>query len=110
MAEPTLADVFGTGATQDAATLTIQKSALTDVGLTTSATNTAESLLTAILLKAKQTLTTANHDANINQSITITDGFIPSFVLRGEAKYTQDTLTVTLEKAAGSTVINPNDY
>ncbi len=75
MAEPTLVQVFGAGATQSATTITILKADLAAVGLTASASNSAESLLGAIVLNAKTYLTQANFDANINQSITILPGF-----------------------------------
>ncbi|MEH2287163.1 hypothetical protein [Nostoc sp.] len=108
--KPTLVQVFGAGATQDTNTITIQKSALVSVGLTASATNTAESLLTAVILQAQNTLTTVNYDANIDQSITITPGFIPTFVIRNNNQYRQDTVTVAFEKAAGIATIDPDDY
>lgn len=108
MAEPTLQQVFGTGTTQDATTLTIPKAVLP--GLTASANNTAESLLVGILLAAKSYLTATNQESNADQSITIADGFIPSFVIRGEQQYRQDTFTVAMDKAAGSTTIDPDDY
>lgn len=60
MAEPTLTDVFGAGATQDATTLTILKSDLAGLGLTAAAGNTAESLLISIVLKAAGLLTEVN--------------------------------------------------
>ncbi|HYX19067.1 MAG TPA: hypothetical protein VE944_32895 [Nostoc sp.] len=109
MAEPTLVEVFGTGATQDATTITIQKSSL--LRLTPSATNTAESLLTGILLKAQAGLSQANFDANIDQSIYLTDGF-PGFTTRGtnNTSYRVDQLTVNLAKIDTSSVIDPDDY
>jgi len=75
MAEPTLQAVFGAGATQTSTTITITKADLTSVGLTASATNTAESLLAAIVLKAQTALTQSAFDTNIDQSITILPGF-----------------------------------
>jgi hypothetical protein len=108
MAEPTLVQVLGANATQNATTLTISKADLT--GLTASTNNTAESLLIALLLKAKAYLTTTNQENNIDQSVTITDGFIPSFVIRDNAQYRQDTLTVAMDKPAGSATIDPDDY
>ncbi|MBC1242280.1 hypothetical protein GNE10_35350, partial [Nostoc sp. 2RC] len=57
MAEPTLTQVFGANATQDATTITITKADLTGVGLTAASENTAESLFTAIVLKAQTALT-----------------------------------------------------
>ncbi len=108
MAEPTLVQVFGASATQTATTLTITKADLP--GLTASANNTAESLLVAILLKAKTQLTDANQALNIEQSLTINDGFIPTYVIRNEQRYQQDTFTVAMDKPAGNTTIDPDDY
>ncbi|WP_392533762.1 hypothetical protein [Nostoc sp. C117] len=108
MAEPTLQQVFGANATQNSTTLTITKADL--LTLTASSGNTAESLLTAILLTAKSYLTTANQDANADQSVTISDGFVPSFTIRNNVTYRQDDLTVSLQKAAGSTALDADDY
>lgn len=46
----TLQDVFGANSTQDSNTLTVSKSDLISAGLTPVATNTAESILIAIIL------------------------------------------------------------
>lgn len=71
MAEPTLESIFGTGATQDANTLTIQKSALANVGLTANSTNTGESLLAAILKVAGNTLTPLAQQTNPDQNLSV---------------------------------------
>jgi hypothetical protein len=71
MAEPTLAAVFGAGASQDGSTLTISKADLIAVGLTPSASNTAESLLAAIAKLAANSLTAPNLQANPDQNISI---------------------------------------
>jgi hypothetical protein len=108
MAEPTLTAVFGENATQTSTTITITKADLP--GLTAAANNTAESLLIAILLRAQQQLTQINQDANVEQNVVISDGFLPSFVSRNETTYRQDTLTVSMDKLAGSIAIDPDDY
>ena len=111
MAEPTLQQVFGANATQTATALTIAKADLT--GLTASATNTAESLFVAILLKAKAYLTQANYETNIDQSITITtpDFAAQSLVTRQDnQQYRQFTETVNLHKLDNSNQIDPDDY
>jgi hypothetical protein len=71
MPEPTLTAVFGSNAVQDAATLTISKADLVSVGLTASATNTAESLLAAISKLAANSLTVANQQSNPGQHVSI---------------------------------------
>ncbi|QLE55660.1 hypothetical protein [Nostoc sp. TCL26-01] len=114
MAEPTLIEVFGTGATQDATTLTIQKSALATVGLTVAATNKPEALLTAIVKLGAVSLTSTNRDSNIDQSITIDADNTPSFTTRingtTTATYIRDTISIELDKPYSSTGIDPDDY
>lgn len=111
MAEPTLTAVFGAGATQDANSITIQKSALTAVGLTASASNKAESLLIAILLVSKNSLTQTNFDADTDQSIVVADGF-SSLTTRGtnNTPYRTDQLTVSFSKVDTNATIDPDDY
>ena len=106
--EPTLQQVFGANATQTSTTLTITKADL--LTLTPQTSNTAEALFTAILLTAKNYLTTANQNSNDSQSITIADGYVPSFVVRDNITYRQDDITVSLQKAAGSVAIDADDY
>lgn len=112
MAEPTLTDIFGAAATQSATTLTIAKADLASVGLTASATNTAESLLVAILLRAKALLTTANSETNPDQSITIAeaDFNFQTLVTRNNTTYRQATYTVNLQKLDAGANIDPDDY
>lgn len=109
MAEPTLTDIFGANAVQDATTITITKSDLT--GLTASSNNTGESLLVAIALKAQAYLSQTNFDANIDQSIYIADGF-PTFAFRGtnNDQYRVDQLTINLAKLDTAGTIDPNNY
>ena len=109
MAELTLTDIFGAGATQDANTVTIQKSSLPR--LTPSVNNTAESLFTGIILKSQTQLTQTNFDANIDQSIYLGTGF-PSFTNRGadNTQYRVDQLTINLAKIDTGSTIDPDDY
>ncbi len=111
MAEPTLLQVFGINATQDATTLTISKTDLTSTGLTPSATNTAESLLIAVVLKMQGSLTNVARDTNPDQSIAVTDGFSPSITTRNNAIYLRNTISVEVDKLLlGADVIDPDDY
>lgn len=110
MAEPTLQQIFGAGATQTATELVISKADLT--GLTATANNSAESLFVAIMLKAKTHLTTANYEANTDQSIVIeTPGFnAQSLVTRNNTQYRQYSETVNLYKVDSSSAIDPDDF
>lgn len=109
MAEPTLIDLFGAGATQTATTITIAKADLP--GLTASAANRAEALLVGILLKMKTTLSKTNFDNNIDQSVYVESGY-PTFAFRGtnNDSYRVDQLTVNLAKLDTSGTIDPDDY
>ncbi|MFM6603346.1 MAG: hypothetical protein ACKPH3_04570 [Dolichospermum sp.] len=111
MPQPTLVEVFGTGATQTTTTITISKSALATVGLTASSDNSAEAILAAILLIAKINLTEEKFGSNIDQSIVIDNGF-KSTTTRGNnnTQYLTDQLTVTLAKVDPLSPLDPNDY
>lgn len=109
MAEPTLQQIFGAGATQTATQLVITKADLATVGLTASSTNTAESLFVAIMFVAKQILTDANLQANPDQSISIADSF-PSLITRNNAQYRQNTYSINLQKLDTAITIDPDDF
>jgi hypothetical protein len=109
MSEPTLQQVLGANATQDANTITIYKSDLT--GLTPQAENTAESIVVGMLLKILQTLSQDNFDANIDQSIYLSLGF-PNFTFRGtnQDSYRVDVININLAKPDTAGTIDPDDY
>ncbi|MCC5669880.1 hypothetical protein LC653_40270 [Nostoc sp. CHAB 5784] len=111
MAEPTLVQVFGTGAVQDSTSLTIQKSALATTGLTVSANNTAESLVVSLLLLAATYLNPTNQESNNSDiQVTIADSEFPSIVFRNSANYRQITYNVNLQKPDTGSGIDPDDY
>lgn len=112
MAEPTLTQVFGAGATQTATTLSIAKADLAAVGLTASATNTAESLLVALFLLAKNSLTLTAQENNPDQSVTIaeSDFNFQSLVTRNNQQFRQFTYSVNLQKLDTGATIDPDDY
>ncbi|MEH2023922.1 hypothetical protein [Nostoc sp.] len=108
MAEPTFVEVFGAGATQDSSSITIQKAAL--LRLIASSNNSAESLLTGILLTAQTNLIQANFDTNFDQSIYIASGY-PSFANRANnEQHRVDQLIVNLAKLDTESIINPGNY
>lgn len=113
MAEPTISEVFGANAVQDASTLTISKADLASVGLTVASDNTAESLLASILLTAQLNLTEASFGSNQDQNITVIPGF-DSIIQRDDGTGTfvnvrQNQLTVNLHQPDQGT-INPDNY
>ncbi|MEH2077024.1 MAG: hypothetical protein V7K57_21930 [Nostoc sp.] len=118
MAEPTITQIFGTGATRltNGATtstsgLFIPDAALQAAGLTTPSTATAEGHLVAIVKNAESYLTQTNFDANIDQSLIVADGY-PGFTNRGtdNTPYRQDQKTISLAKLDTGSTINPGDY
>lgn len=113
MAEPTLAQIFGANATQDANTITISKADLAaNAGLNPSANNTGESLLVAVVKQAALTLNDANQENNPEQSISISLSENPSNIPRNEALFFRNTYTVELDSIIDPSllVIDPNKY
>ncbi|MEH2331566.1 hypothetical protein [Nostoc sp.] len=107
--EPTLQQVLGANAIQNATTITITKADLPT--LTPSANNTAESLVTAILLKSKAVLLKSTFDTNMDQSIYIESGY-PTFTTKGTNNdaYRVDQLVVNLAKPDTGAIIDADDY
>lgn len=112
MAEPTLTQVFGAGATQTATTISINKADLATMGLTASATNTAESLFVALLLLAKNNLSPSALETNPDQSVSIApaDFNFQTLVTRNNQSYRQSSYVINLQKIDNGSSIDPDDY
>lgn len=110
MAEPTLQEVFGAGATQTATTITILKADLP--GLTAAADNRAEQLWVGIFLKAMAKLTQASQNANPEQNIVIRvpDFGASSIETRNNIAYRQNVFEAVLQKLDTQSAIDPDDY
>lgn len=110
MAEPTIQDIFGAGATQTATTITILKS---DLPMTAAAANKGEQIFAAIAKKAATYLTTSAFGNNSDQSINISAGF-DSLVYRtignDTLTFLQSQLTVNFAKLQSSSGITPDSY
>jgi hypothetical protein len=110
MAEPTLQEIFGAGATQDATTIHILKA---DLPMTAAAVNRGEQVFSAICKKAATPLSTTNFSTNGDQSINIAPGF-DSLAYRtiGTVQTTllQTQLTINFAKVQASSGITPDDY
>lgn len=110
MAEPTLQDILGAGATQTATTITILKS---DLPMTAVAVNGGERVFAAIAKKASSVLTTTAFAANADQSINIAAGF-DSIVYRTfnnvQASYLNTQLTFNFAKIQTTAGVTPDDY
>ncbi|MDB9305446.1 hypothetical protein PN488_13855 [Nodularia spumigena CS-591/12] len=111
MAEPLLTEVFGAGATQTETQLIISKADLAAVGLTASASNTAESLFVSLQMLARIPLTEENFQLNPEQNLYYSDGF-PSFTTKGETAESWRVEQISWNIASPNTGVslNPNDY
>lgn len=74
MPEPTLQQIFGENASQNNDSLIISKRDLTSTGLTILSSNTAESLVVALLGKWSQYLSENNLQNNVDIQITLEIG------------------------------------
>jgi hypothetical protein len=110
VSEPTLQDIFGAGATQDATTIHILKA---DLPMTAAAVNGGERVFAAIAKKAATVLTTTTFGTNVDQSINAQPGF-DSVVYRTfnnvQAQYLNTQITFNFAKPQISAGITPDDY
>jgi hypothetical protein len=110
MAEPTLQDIFGAGATQDATTIHILKA---DLPMTAAAVNAGERVFAAIAKKASTVLTTTTFATNADQNINAQAGF-DSIVYRTfnnvQASYLNTQLTFNFAKIQTTAGVTPDDY
>jgi hypothetical protein len=110
MAEPTLQEIFGAGATQTATTITILKA---DLPMTSAAVNRGEQCFAAIVKKAGVNLTTENFATNANQSITIAAGFDAlayRTIATVQETLLQTQLTINFAKVQVTSGVTPDDY
>jgi hypothetical protein len=116
MAEKTIAQIFGTGATRLAsgaaapsAGLFIPDSALVAAGLNTPGSATAEGHLVAMIINAGAALTQSGFDADTDQSVYVTDGF-SSLTSRDTTQYRVDQKVFNLARLDSQSVIDPDAY
>lgn len=118
MAEKSIAQIFGPGATRlangattSSSGLFIPDSVLVAAGLATPSTATAEGHLAAIILQSKTVLTQAAFDADTDQSIYVASGF-SSFTTRGTNNdaYRIDQLIFNLAKIDSNAILDPDNY
>lgn len=110
MPEPSLTQVFGAGATQDATTLTISKADLASVGLTAALNNNPEALVVALVLKWASYLNETNQTTDNDIQITIADSGFPQIVTRNSIQYRQVTYNVNLQTPDTGFTVDPDNY
>ena len=110
MAEPTLAEVFGAGASQTAQQIVIQKADLASVGLSSSPNNRAEQLLVAIMMKAALALTESARTTDIaNRNVSV--NYVgQDLVNQGGQPLRRDAFTLLAYKSTILTTVDPDDY
>jgi hypothetical protein len=110
MAEPSLISLFGASATQSSTLLTLTKADFAT--LTASSSNTAESLLVALLLKWQSILTSTAQSTNPDQSVRVEKGSesIVTDFNQNNAQYVEVPFTITLRKAYTALTIDPDDF
>jgi hypothetical protein len=110
MAEPTLQEIFGANATQNATDIIIKKA---DLPMTAAETNRGEQVLAGIIKKASTSLTDANFSNNPDQSISIAAGFDQlayRTVNNNQITLAQTQLTIGFAKVYTTAGITPDDY
>mgnify|MGYP007006696582 CR=1 FL=1 len=111
--EPTLEQIFGANATQDATDIVIKKADLVAVGLVAAADNNPESLFVALIKNAALILTPENRDLNADQSIVIgeySESISTSLVNNAIRSFNQITVPVELYTVRDAISINPMNY
>lgn len=113
MPEPTLSETFGANATQNATSVTIDKTPMSEYSLTPSASNKAEGLLTGMIAVASKNLTETNRALDReNRHLTVNyAGFdvIEDPVGSGQY-YRRDIWTVIAYKSQPNTPFDLDDY
>jgi hypothetical protein len=110
LAEPTLQEIFGAGATQDATTITILKA---DLPMTALAVNRGEQIIAAMLKKASTGLGATTFGTNIDQSVSIAPGYeqiVYRTVNNNPVAYLKAPLTIDFHKIQATAGITPDDY
>jgi hypothetical protein len=110
LAEPTLQNIFGAGATQTINTITIVKA---DLPMTATASNRGEQVFAAIAKKASLELTSANFGTNPDQSISISSGYnqtVYRTINGNPVEHLQVPLTIAFTKPQTTAGITPDDY
>jgi hypothetical protein len=110
MAEPTLTEVFGSGASVDGSSLVIPASFFAAQGLTISNATHAESLVIAMVLAWQNTLTeTARAPDLVNRNVTTTYAGQDTISQAG-SQYRRDVWSIVGYKTTTLITVNPGDY
>lgn len=116
MAKPTIAQVFGTGATRltsgqsaPSAGLFIPDSVLIAAGLNDPTTAAGERHFVAVVKTGLTYLSPTNFDSNIDQSLRSGTGF-KSFISRDGTEYRVDQYVIDMASPDNGSTIDPDNY
>lgn len=109
MADPTLQDVFGPGATQTATTITIAKADFPK--LTARVDNSGQEVFVGLILRAADFFTTTARDTDTDRKLEVTyDGQTIFPIPNSTDLDRQDTYTCVLHKTVARADVDPDDY
>lgn len=109
MAIATLQEVFGANASQDATTVTVHKGDLASTGFTPAATNSADSILAAVIALAETSIPdSAVTGGDVTRTVGITDGY-QTIVTVGSTQLLVLPKTLNFYSVFNGT-FNPNNY
>ena len=110
MAEPTVVEVFGTGATVDGTSLVIPAAFFSAQGLTISSASRAESMVVALMKGWANVLTeTARASDLVNRNVTNTYAG-QDVISQAGTQYRRDVYSVVAYKTTTLATVDPNDY
>lgn len=110
MPEPLLTDVFGANATQNGTTITIAKADLTSTGFVAATSNTAESIVVAMLMRFANTLTeTQRATDTVARNVTVTYAGQDTINQAG-TQYRRDVWSAVAYKTSSIIAVTPGDY
>jgi hypothetical protein len=110
MAKATLQEIFGINATQNSTALTLTKADFNSVGLNDlSSDDSAESLLLAIILRAKDKLTETFRDTNNDELLAFVNGF-DSLSERNNNQYLRKQIILEIDLLLANSTIDPDNF
>jgi hypothetical protein len=110
MAEPTIEQVFGTGAVVNGTNLTIPAVFFSDQGLTIGGSTHAESLVVAMQKAWALVLTETARATDLpNRNVTVTYAG-QDVISQAGSQYRRDVYSAVLYKTTTLATVDPNDY
>jgi len=109
MTVKTLQNIFGANAAQTATTITITKADLASTGFTPATSNTADSILAAIIAYAETNAPDSTAQTDPTQTVGISDGYL-SVTNINNVNYLVSPKTINFYSTFAGGTFNPNNY